>query len=195
MRPDRLLIGEVREAEALDLLIAMNSGLPGRRSDLPSAFLVLPHTAQRIAAYPHRATHAAGWSHRCADDGQGHGRARPHEEDGPIVVGECRRAGAGAGGPLWERGRSGRVRPAGAVRNHPHRYHSLRRSHDGHPRAHGHQGRRNPRAAASPFNGGHRAHQRHTPGRTTCSPSPPSSNAGTQPPSPVLYVSPTRLHG
>ena len=28
MRPDRLLIGEVREAEALDLLIAMNSGLP-----------------------------------------------------------------------------------------------------------------------------------------------------------------------
>ena len=35
MRPDRLLIGEVREAEALDLLIAMNSGLPGRRSDLP----------------------------------------------------------------------------------------------------------------------------------------------------------------
>ena len=28
MRPNRLLIGEVREAEALDLLIAMNSGLP-----------------------------------------------------------------------------------------------------------------------------------------------------------------------
>ncbi|MBM6978197.1 MAG: CpaF family protein [Actinomyces succiniciruminis] len=28
MRPDRLLIGEVREAEALDLLIAMNSGMP-----------------------------------------------------------------------------------------------------------------------------------------------------------------------
>ena len=121
MRPDRLLIGEVREAEALDLLIAMNSGLPGRRSNLPSAFLVLPHTAQRIAAYPHRTTHAAGWSHRCADDGQGHGRAHPHEEGGLDVVGECRRAGAGAGGPLWERGCSGRVRPAGAARNHPHR--------------------------------------------------------------------------
>jgi pilus assembly protein CpaF len=29
MRPNRLVVGEVREAEALDLLIAMNSGLPG----------------------------------------------------------------------------------------------------------------------------------------------------------------------
>jgi pilus assembly protein CpaF len=28
MRPDRLIVGEVREAEALDLLIALNSGLP-----------------------------------------------------------------------------------------------------------------------------------------------------------------------
>ena len=29
MRPTRLVVGEVREAEALDLLIALNSGLPG----------------------------------------------------------------------------------------------------------------------------------------------------------------------
>lgn len=29
MRPDRVVVGEVREAEALDLLIALNSGLPG----------------------------------------------------------------------------------------------------------------------------------------------------------------------
>ena len=29
MRPDRLVIGEVREAEALDLLVAMNSGVAG----------------------------------------------------------------------------------------------------------------------------------------------------------------------
>ncbi len=29
MRPNRLVIGEVREAEALDLLIALNSGIPG----------------------------------------------------------------------------------------------------------------------------------------------------------------------
>ncbi|WP_234659331.1 CpaF family protein [Agromyces marinus] len=29
MRPDRLVVGEVREAESLDLLLAMNSGVPG----------------------------------------------------------------------------------------------------------------------------------------------------------------------
>jgi pilus assembly protein CpaF len=29
MRPDRVVVGEVREAEALDLLLALNSGLPG----------------------------------------------------------------------------------------------------------------------------------------------------------------------
>lgn len=29
MRPDRLIVGEVREAEALELLIALNSGIPG----------------------------------------------------------------------------------------------------------------------------------------------------------------------
>jgi pilus assembly protein CpaF len=29
MRPDRVIVGEVRQAECLDLLIALNSGLPG----------------------------------------------------------------------------------------------------------------------------------------------------------------------
>ncbi|HEU0256998.1 MAG TPA: ATPase, T2SS/T4P/T4SS family, partial [Microbacteriaceae bacterium] len=29
MRPDRIIVGEVREAESLDLLIALNAGLPG----------------------------------------------------------------------------------------------------------------------------------------------------------------------
>ncbi|MPZ69241.1 MAG: CpaF family protein [Actinobacteria bacterium] len=32
MRPDRLIVGEVRQKEALDLLIALNSGLPGMTS-------------------------------------------------------------------------------------------------------------------------------------------------------------------
>ena len=29
MRPSRIVIGEIREAESLDLLIALNSGIPG----------------------------------------------------------------------------------------------------------------------------------------------------------------------
>ena len=32
MRPDRVVVGEVRDAEALDLLIALNAGLPGASS-------------------------------------------------------------------------------------------------------------------------------------------------------------------
>lgn len=33
MRPDRLIVGEVREAESLDLLIALNSGIPNMAND------------------------------------------------------------------------------------------------------------------------------------------------------------------
>lgn len=29
MRPDRLVVGEVRDAEALDLVLALNTGIPG----------------------------------------------------------------------------------------------------------------------------------------------------------------------
>ena len=32
MRPDRIIVGEVRQEESLDLLIALNSGLPGMAS-------------------------------------------------------------------------------------------------------------------------------------------------------------------
>ena len=32
MRPHRLVVGEVRQAEALDLLVALNSGIPGMTS-------------------------------------------------------------------------------------------------------------------------------------------------------------------
>jgi pilus assembly protein CpaF len=32
MRPDRIVVGEVRQAESLDLLLALNSGLPGMGS-------------------------------------------------------------------------------------------------------------------------------------------------------------------
>ena len=29
MRPDRIVIGEVREAESFDMLVALNAGIPG----------------------------------------------------------------------------------------------------------------------------------------------------------------------
>jgi pilus assembly protein CpaF len=32
MRPQRIVVGEVRQAECLDLLIALNSGMPGMSS-------------------------------------------------------------------------------------------------------------------------------------------------------------------
>jgi pilus assembly protein CpaF len=32
MRPDRLVVGEVRDAEALDLVLALNTGVPGTAS-------------------------------------------------------------------------------------------------------------------------------------------------------------------
>lgn len=54
MRPDRLVVGEVREAESLDLLIALNSGLPGACSlhansarDALSKLSILPLLAGR----------------------------------------------------------------------------------------------------------------------------------------------------
>ncbi len=40
MRPDRLVVGEVREAESLDMLIALNSGLPGYDSSTVQARLL-----------------------------------------------------------------------------------------------------------------------------------------------------------
>ncbi|MDF2554243.1 MAG: pilus assembly protein CpaF [Microbacterium sp.] len=33
MRPDRLVVGEVRDAEALDLLLALNTGVPAHAND------------------------------------------------------------------------------------------------------------------------------------------------------------------
>jgi pilus assembly protein CpaF len=55
MRPDRLVVGEVREAEALDLLIALNSGIPGACSihansarDALTKLCTLPLLAVRI---------------------------------------------------------------------------------------------------------------------------------------------------
>jgi pilus assembly protein CpaF len=81
MRPDRLVIGEVRQAEALDMLIALNSGLPGMCSlhansareavvklctlpllagDNVSASFVVPTVAASIDIVVHTATESDG---------------------------------------------------------------------------------------------------------------------------------------
>ena len=49
MRPDRIIVGEVRQEECLDLLIALNSGLPGMCS----------HPRQLGARGHRQAVHAA----------------------------------------------------------------------------------------------------------------------------------------
>jgi pilus assembly protein CpaF len=87
MRPDRLVVGEVREAESLDLLIALNSGLPGMCSlhansghDALAKLCTLPLLAGRNidAAFvqPTVATCVDVVVH-CAIDR--HGRRRVHE--------------------------------------------------------------------------------------------------------------------
>ena len=81
MRPDRLLVGEVRQEECLDLLIALNSGLPGmctlhansarealvKMCTLPllagenvSAAFVVPTVAASVDVVVHLSTDAAG---------------------------------------------------------------------------------------------------------------------------------------
>ena len=136
MRPDRLLIGEVREAEALDLLIAMNSGLPGRRSNLPSAFLVLPHTAQDRGIPP--PNHPCRWVEPSL-----RGRRPGPRESSPSRRGRADRRGrmsqSGGGGRRAALG-EGTLRESQAHRGHPQPPTQVpppRHSHDGHPRAHG----------------------------------------------------------
>jgi pilus assembly protein CpaF len=71
MRPDRLIVGEVRQEEALDLLIALNSGLPGMCTmpllageNVGSAFVV-PTVATAVDLVVH-----------VAKDGRGHRQVR-----------------------------------------------------------------------------------------------------------------------
>ncbi len=82
MRPSRILVGEVRQAEALDMLIALNSGLPGMCSlhansareavtklcTLPllageniSASFVVPTVATSVGLVVHVSVEASGW--------------------------------------------------------------------------------------------------------------------------------------
>jgi pilus assembly protein CpaF len=117
MRPDRIVVGEVREAEALDMLIALNSGLPGMCSvhansareavlklcTLPllageniSAAFVVPTVASCIDVVAH--------AHR---DGQGRRFVRDivsvtgRTEDGVVETAELFTCADG----VWRRGR------------------------------------------------------------------------------------------
>ncbi|TDE97444.1 CpaF family protein [Occultella glacieicola] len=126
MRPDRLIIGEVREAEALDLLIALNAGIPGmctihansareavvKMTTLPllagenvSDRFVVPTVAAAIDLVVHLDL-----------DSQGHRRVREivalsgRSEDGVIEI-----------APLFER-RDGRLARAGGYPPHEERF-------------------------------------------------------------------------
>ena len=58
MRPDRLIVGEVRQGEALDLLIALNSGIPGMAT-LARQFRARSRDQAVHAAAPRRRQHLA----------------------------------------------------------------------------------------------------------------------------------------
>lgn len=56
MRPSRIIVGEVRQAESLDLLIALNSGLPGiyptgrRRSQCLTSPTSVEHAPAKVGS-------------------------------------------------------------------------------------------------------------------------------------------------
>ena len=89
MRPDRIIVGECRSGEALDMLQAMNTGHDGSMStghaNSPRDMLVAPrddgpHGRRRPAAAGHpRADRLGGRPHRPADPPQGrHPQDRQH---------------------------------------------------------------------------------------------------------------------
>ena len=47
MRPNRIIVGEVRQAESLDLLLALNSGLPGSAMGDRAALLIRDTSARQ----------------------------------------------------------------------------------------------------------------------------------------------------
>ena len=125
MRPDRIIVGEVRGAEALDMLQAMNTGHDGSLSHGPRQLLARRPVAHR-------------------DDGPD-GRLRPADPRDPPAGG----LGAGPGRPPGAPGR----RHAPRHRGHRDPAHGGRRHHDTGPLRlrdrRGHRRRDDPRRAAS----------------------------------------------
>ena len=128
------------------------------------------------------------------------GRRPGPRESSPSRRGRATRRGrmsqSGGGGRRAVLG-MGTLRESPARRGHPQPPTQVplpRHSHDDHPRARGGHDRRAtaplhpPSMAATELTHAttSRDCQRHTPGRTGCTASPPTSTAGTQPPSPVL---------
>ena len=82
MRPNRIVVGEVRREEALDLLIALNSGVPGMRND----YVVCLHDCSSLRADQRRQGRPRG---RCPTSGDGVPCAR--RSDGSPRYGGVRR--------------------------------------------------------------------------------------------------------
>lgn len=85
MRPSRIIVGEVRQAESLDLLIALNSGLPGyveaQWNDDETSGYLLPYLPRPYGRWPRRRTARAGLSRPLRAQGVGcrggvHGQRR-----------------------------------------------------------------------------------------------------------------------
>ncbi|MDD1477064.1 CpaF family protein [Arthrobacter sp. H16F315] len=62
MRPDRLVVGEVREAESLDMLIALNSGLPEHRSRTTQVKLFPCRSGPRFTHESQTTRRGRGWA-------------------------------------------------------------------------------------------------------------------------------------
>ena len=137
MRPSRLIVGEVRQEECLDLLIALNSGLPGmctlhansarealvKMCTLPllagenvSASFVVPTVAASVDLVVHLGAGRVRRPPRPRDRRRGRpGRGRRHRDHGAVHV-PPRTAGTGRGLPAASRSlRGGRHRSGAAL--------------------------------------------------------------------------------
>ena len=144
MRPDRIVVGEVRGAEALDMLQALNTGHDGSLTTVHAnspqdavrrvetlalmAGVGLPHAAVREqVASAHRPRRPSGAAARRVARGRvdRRGRARGRRGGRAGAV-RARRCGGGAGGQ-WRsasglaafRAVGARTRPAAAIRDEP----------------------------------------------------------------------------
>ncbi|MDC7120290.1 ATPase, T2SS/T4P/T4SS family [Cellulomonas fimi] len=87
MRPSRLIVGEVREAEALDLLIALNAGVPGLDSD--TSISGAPSVVPRRSALSLYVSDAGRASVRAGSFRAGHRRRTVRMREGAVLHAEA----------------------------------------------------------------------------------------------------------